>query len=607
MISTFLVSLVATAQSTMTCSEGFTLQGKTCAKSYREAAKFHCEDGVLFKDLCTFKSEPTTKCPAGSSMREGICAGSTPIAQIKRDAPAGFADSGVNYVKNIPRELKQICPFGEFDHIAQLCTVEKNLPPKVKTFCPPGSVEDGKGCAMTIPLELAPVCEQGALIDGSCVFTNQEAPMDMGEYCPADSVPNGDECIRQMPGHVISSCPEGEPVMGQCEIVLTKKIAARPECPKGYEKHGERCRMKRAGYAVDSCPIGSTSDGVDCVTYASATKLKSEPVCPETYQPSEGKDGCYKTEIYDCTPPTVGKDGVRGATTQTVAQTCERKEYVDAIVEESCPESFEETEGACTKKNTVEKASVCNLDSSSYIEENCFDYVYKSPFMRTSCDAPFAMKNGVCGKVLQVPAKKVCAETGSTDVDACFATQSVALLKEVGCPVGFSLNEGICYQEISAQPKMVCEDQFKPAEQCSMIHRVEPVVRPICPPGSIQDPASPLVCVQKTTFEPVSICEDGSAAEDCTTAVELPYTYQCPFGSIDTETGCEKINAYEALEFCEDGQMLVNGACVHTLPAISNCPSGTQTVRGFCIGQVTEEPVVEYMTRCIGKGCEESI
>merc|ERR1712130_228490 len=179
-----------------------------------------------------------------------------------------------------------------------------------------------------------------------------------------------------------------------------------------------------------------------------------------------------------------------------------------------------------------------------------------------------AMKDGVCGRVMQVPAKKICAENGSPDVDACFVTQSVAMLKERGCPVGYSLRDGVCYQDISAQPRMVCEDQSKPAEMCSVTHRVEPVVRPVCPAGSIQDPVSPMICIEKTVFEPVSVCEDGSAPEDCQQSIELPYGYQCPFGSVSSKGGCEKVSNVDALEICAEGAILINGSCVSTVPAV---------------------------------------
>eukprot|EP00915_Cephaloidophora_sp_WS-2016_P005421 GHVH01007183.1.p1 GENE.GHVH01007183.1~~GHVH01007183.1.p1 ORF type:complete len:614 (+),score=84.16 GHVH01007183.1:435-2276(+) len=590
----------------MSCDEGYDLQGKTCVRNVRESATFNCPEGILLNDQCVFRSPPTVKCPAGSSIVDGVCSVVGPVEKIKKDCARGFEDSGYNCYKTISGSLTTVCAFGEYDPIEQLCITEKVVPIQVQQFCPPNTVEDGKGCTMSVPLKTMSVCENGALEDGSCVYTNQEPSLDIGApYCPADSEEQDGICVRQLAGDVIEICPEGEPSAdGECEIVVTKKVDRSPACPTGYERNGLRCQHKREGFVVSICPDGSEEDGESCARFQSAATVKSHPVCPEGFETSETKEGCSKTEVYDCTPPVAGKDAsMRGTQTQTVAQTCERKQYADPIYDEACPEGFEfNADNVCDKKVSVEKTSICNIAGAS--ADACYDFIYKAPFIKSNCEAPYVEVDGACSKSVVVPSKVVCANTGSSDIANCFATQTVEKLVERGCPAGYELNDGICYQRVISQPDIVCEDQDKSIAECSIKHRVAPVVRAVCPAGANQDPNNHEVCSVRSTFPAVSACANGSSVEDCFDKIEVPYTYQCPFGSVQSKSGCTKVKAYEALEYCEDGATLINNSCMTHVPATNSCPRGTQLIADYCVGTITKEPIVTFTKTCYGKGCE---
>jgi len=608
MLSAINLLLVASGQelSTLSCPDQYELQGKICIRQVREKAKYHCEEGILFRDRCTFSSSPVVKCPSGSKLVEGVCTVVHPVSKIKKDCPAGFEDDGTGCIKHVSHPLEAVCPFGDFDMSEDLCVVEKTVPPMVKHYCPPGTTEDGKGCSMEVALETMGICEQGVLEDDSCVYIKRDQPIDMGEYCPEGTIRDGENCVREMPGHVIETCPEGEVnEAGLCEMFVSRKINKRPQCPKGFERDGLKCKQRRDGYLVDRCPRKSVRDAEGCVKYETAHKIRNGPKCPEGYSPNQGKDGCYKTVVYDCTPLISGKNPNMRRTQHdiTVARTCEKKEYADEYYDESCPNGFEEIDGTCTKEISVEMEQVCNIHGKD--KDLCFDYVYKRLILSGDCEAPFVMKDGVCGRIVEINPKKICAETGSFDINNCYATQNIAVLKEVGCPVGYDLKEGICYQKVHAQPKQVCEDQRKSVEDCSITHRVAPVVRAVCPQGSVQDDDSLVTCVERTTFHPVKVCPNGHSIKDCYDEIRLPYQLQCPFGSVEQKKGeCQKLSVYESVQYCDNGDMLINGSCIKTIPALSDCPVGTTTRAGFCIGTIMEDAIVSYTKTCVGKGCE---
>merc|ERR1712100_975994 len=97
---------------------------------------------------------------------------------------------------------------------------------------------------------------------------------------------------------------------------------------------GGSCEIKIPLPTRQVCDVGELYQG-GCITYDFA-HFDTTRECPAGYEEHANKEGCWRTETYDCSPPVQGK-GVRGASVQVVKQTCERKEMVDMIESRFCP------------------------------------------------------------------------------------------------------------------------------------------------------------------------------------------------------------------------------------------------------------------------------
>jgi len=606
-----ILALMAAAQRTVECPLDYQMVGKRCVKSVEVAPTKSCAGGIMQGGVCVSSFPPVLKCDGGSVRVGNLCETRTEVPRVKKIPPVGFKDNGSAYERILPLKQVSFCPAGNL--VDDECIIEKEVPAVPKRYCANNSSLDSKGCLSIVPLELQPVCEDGTYIDGMCVRYAEQPVINARESCAEGTERVGDVCVKEVSGMPVLKCQDlTDPnEYGLCEKKKMLKILPTPRCPPGYEISAdmEFCEQEVVGTIISECPSGSYENGDECVIQEYAEPQVTAE-CPEGFTEHAGKDLCYKTEIYDCSPtPNSGKAALRGrdSNVRTITQECERKETAPKEVTKTCPATFEVSGAGCEKLTNVDKKRRCSFEGKDL--DNCNSVVKSDIRPHIDCVYPAVLENNVCTVTETTTPDQYCEGTLQKYDDDCKTAVESSLQVSVACAPGYKMSEqgDRCTKTTSSSPKMVCEEQSLPANDCVMRSYSAPVERLACPDGAIQRGAE---CFRKTIIKPQLMCENGNGIKECNESEIRPYEYQCPHyarGAVPLMSS-KKQKCYEVInspleEVCETG-LLVNGMCVESFEFVERCPAGYRLIGDTCYGKEYADLIVTYTKQCTGKNCD---
>lgn len=294
--------------------------------------------------------------------------------------------------------------------------------------CPAGYNLNGKTCERQLTAPPVTLCQQGHLQGDVCIIETEKQAR-----CPPGTVLQGKQCVS------------------------TLQQPANRFCPFGFTETISGCEANEQLPLIEICEIGNR-EGPQCATVDLAPYNVNQ-FCPPGFEEA-AKGGCWRSTVYDCTPPQHGKGGMAGlrglagkggmtvpvtnAKVNVIKQTCERKEGAAYISDRTCPAGFTDTGSGCMQKNYFPTTTRC---SNGGPVEACF-VVRNAPF-QYDCPAGTQMQGQICLSHQVLPEETFCAQGYDNGLTCLQQFPPV-----IRCDPGLQLSGNICVGIETAPPQV---------------------------------------------------------------------------------------------------------------------------------------------------------